>query len=182
MRERRTRLNKATDAVNAGDFDEAKRLVSEVVYGVSAGKYTDPGMAGSLLYHMAMVTKMGAETRFLLQEFQADDLHNEGQTLRFYSDFTSDVTELLKAVLEVNVKPNVIDTTALGTDRKIALFLDLAEKTRKTLQNLENKTPISSDNLETLFREWGTLVVEMRLRQEYETIKGLLISSELVNT
>jgi radical SAM protein with 4Fe4S-binding SPASM domain len=182
MRERRTRLNKATDAVNAGDFDEAKRLVSEVVYGVSAGKYTDPGMAGSLLYHMAMVTKMAAETRFLLQEFQADDLHNEGQTLRFYSDFTSDVTELLKAVLEVNFKPNVIDTTALGTDRKIALFLDLAEKTRKTLQNLENKTPISSDNLETLFREWGTLVVEMRLRQEYETIKGLLISSELAKT
>jgi len=184
MRERRTRLNKAIGAVKTGDFDEAKRLVSEVVYGVTAGKYTDPGMAGSLLYHMAMVTKMAAETRFLLKEFQADadDLHNEGQTLWFYSDFTSDVTELLKAVLEVNVKPNMIDTTALATDMKIALFLDLAEKTKKTLRHLENKTPFSSENLETLFREWGTLVVEMRLRQEYETIKGLLISSELAKT
>jgi len=157
-------------------------LVSEVVYGVSAGKYTDPGMAGSLLYHMAMVTKMATETRFLLQEFQAEDLFNEGQTLRFYGDFTSDVTELLTAVLEVNVKPNVIDTAALGTDRKIALFLDLAEKTKKLLRNLENKTPVSSENLETLFREWGTLVVEMRLRQEYETIKGLLISSKIAKT
>ena len=101
-------MDKASAAVNAGDFDKAKLLVSEVVYGVSAGKHTDPGMAGSLLYHMAMVTKMAAETRFLLQEFQAETPRIDGQVRRFYGDFASDVIELSKTVLEVNVKPNAI--------------------------------------------------------------------------
>ena len=32
------------------------------------GKQADPGMAGSLLYHMAMVTKMESETQVLLDE------------------------------------------------------------------------------------------------------------------
>lgn len=175
-------MDKASAAVNAGAFDKAKLLVSEVVYGVSAGKHTDPGMAGSLLYHMAMVTKMAAETRFLLQEFQAEEPRIDGQVRRFYGDFASDVIELSKTVLEVNVKPNAMDTEALGTNEKISLFLDLAAKTKKTLSRLENKAPVPCESLESLFQEWGTLVVEMRLRQEYETIKGLLITSELAKT
>ena len=32
------------------------------------GKQADPGMAGSLLYHMAMVSKMESETQVLLNE------------------------------------------------------------------------------------------------------------------
>jgi radical SAM protein with 4Fe4S-binding SPASM domain len=175
-------MDKAYASVNDGDFDVAKRLVSEVVYGVSAGKLTDPGMAGSLLYHMAMVTKMAAETRVLLQEFQADAPCIDGQMQLFYGDFVSDVIELSKDVLEINVKPTTMDPIALGTNEKIALFNGLSEKTTKTLNKLENKSPVSNESLERLFREWGARVVEMRLRQEYETIKGLLTTSELAKT
>ena len=70
----------------------------------------------------------------------------------------------------------------MGTNEKIALFIDLAEKTKKTLSKLENKTLVSGESLESLFQEWGARVVEMRLRQEYETIKGLLTTSELAKT
>ena len=72
LRERREKLNQALTAIAHEDFDWTKRLFSEVFYGVSAGKHTDPGMAGSLLYHMAMVTKMETETRVLLEELRAD--------------------------------------------------------------------------------------------------------------
>ncbi|HJW65364.1 MAG TPA: radical SAM protein [Candidatus Bathyarchaeia archaeon] len=175
-------MNKASAASDAGDFDETKRLVSEVVYGVSAGNQTDPGMAGSLLYHMAMVTKMAAETRFLLQEFQAEEPQIYGQVERFYGDFVSDVIELSNPVLENTFKPNAVDAETLGTDEKIALFLELAAKTKKTLSKLENKTVVTSENIESLFQEWGAHVIEMRLRQEYETIKGLLTTTELAKT
>ena len=36
------------------------------------GKQADPGMAGSLLYHMAMVTKMESETQVLLDELNVE--------------------------------------------------------------------------------------------------------------
>ena len=153
-----------------------------MVYGVSAGNQTDPGMAGSLLYHMAMVTKMAAETRFLLQEFQTEAPCNDGQVKRFYRDFVSDVNELSKPVLEVNFEPNTVSAEALDTDQKIALFLDLAAKTKKTLSNLESESSVSRKNLYNLFREWSMRVIQMRLWQEYETIRGLLTTSELAKT
>jgi len=160
----------------------AKRLLSDIVYGVSAGKHTDPGMAGSLLYHMAMVTKMAAETRFLLQEFPAIAPRIDEQVWLFYDDFASDVIELSKPLLTVNVNPEPIETEALGTNEKIALFTELAKKTKETESQLTDKTPDSLANLEALFQEWTTRVIEMRLRQEYETIKGLLTTSELAKT
>ena len=65
---RKQKLNQAQAAIKQGDYDCAKRLVSEIFSGVF-GKQVDPGMAGSLLYHMAMVTKMEAETSVLLDQF-----------------------------------------------------------------------------------------------------------------
>ena len=62
-------LNNALAAIEDEDFDLAKRLSSEIFSGVN-GKLADPGMSGSLLYHMAMVTKMEAETSVLLNELQ----------------------------------------------------------------------------------------------------------------
>jgi len=115
-------MDKASAAVNAGDFDKAKLLVSEVVYGVSAGKHADPGMAGSLLYHMAMVTKMAAETRFLLQEFPTNPPLVDERVWQFYDDFASDVHELSKATLAANVNSKKILTEALGTTEKITMF------------------------------------------------------------
>jgi hypothetical protein len=118
LRERRAKMYKASAAIKAGDFEGAKRLLSEVVYGVSAGKHADPGMAGSLLYHMAMVTKMAVETRFLLQEFTTNAPHIDVQVWRFYSDFASDVRELSKELLTANVNPKTIVTEPLGVNKK----------------------------------------------------------------
>ena len=131
---------------------------------------------------MAMVTKMAAETRFLLQEFQTVVPNMDEQVWRFYDDFSSDVNELSNAVLKINVSPKTIVTAPLGTNEKIALFRELAQETKKTLNKLENKTSVTSENIQSLFNEWGAHVVEMRLRQEYETIKGLLTTSELAKT
>jgi radical SAM protein with 4Fe4S-binding SPASM domain len=175
-------MDKASAAVNAGDFDKAKLLVSEVVYGVSAGKHADPGMAGSLLYHMAMVTKMAAETRFLLQEFPTNPPRVDEQATRFYDDFASDVCELSKNTLAANVTSKIILAEALGTAEKISMFTELANETKRVMSQLESKIPVSSQRLEDLFMAWGARVVEMRLRQEYETIKGLLMTSELAET
>ncbi len=36
------------------------------------GKQADPGMAGSLLYHMAMVSKMESETQVLLDALNVE--------------------------------------------------------------------------------------------------------------
>ena len=74
---------------------------------MSAGKNTDPGMAGSLLYHMAMVTKMEAETRFLLQEFP-ETAQPSSEKIAAVSTQTSLPTlrELSKSMLTVNVNPN----------------------------------------------------------------------------
>ena len=153
-----------------------------MVYGISAGGDTDPGMAGSLLYHMAMVTKMAAETHFLLQEFQIEVPNLDDQVWRFYDDFSSDVSELSNAVLEIDATPKTIVTAPLGTNEKIALFRELAQKTKKTLNKLENKTAVAPESIQSLFHEWGARVIEMRLRQEYETIRGLLVTSELAKT
>ena len=150
-----------------------------MVYGYPAGRNTDPGMAGSLLYHMAMVTKMAAEARYLLQDLKVKKPSVDVQLWRFYGDFASDVAELVEPILSEGVNPKKILTKSLGTKEKLAIFLNLAEKTKKTLDELETKIAVSTKVVENLFQEWGTRVVEMRLRQEYETIQSLLVTSEL---
>ena len=136
-------------------------------------------MAGSLLYHMAMVTKMAAEARYLLQDLKVKKPSVDVQLWRFYGDFASDVAELVEPILSEGVNPKKILTKSLGTKEKLAIFLNLAEKTKKTLDELETKIAVSTKVVENLFQEWGTRVVEMRLRQEYETIQSLLVTSEL---
>jgi hypothetical protein len=69
LRERKRKLDSASALIQTGDFKVAKSLFSEIFLGV-AGKQADPGMAGSLLYHMAMVPKMETETRLLLEELK----------------------------------------------------------------------------------------------------------------
>ena len=182
LRVRHGKMDKASTAINAGEFKTAKQLLSEVVYGASAGKDTDPGMAGSLLYHMAMVTKMATETRFLLQELEAEMPAINTQLLRFYDDFVSDVTELTGDMFGAGVNPKNSISNSLRKDEKISLFLDLTCKTAQLLSKLENKSAVSKESIEGIFQKWGVRVAEMRLRQEYETIKGLLVSSELANT
>jgi radical SAM protein with 4Fe4S-binding SPASM domain len=165
--------------VKAGNYEKAKRLAFEVVYGVSEGKNTDPGMAGSLLYHMAMVTKMEAETRFLKQEFPDTAACVEEPVQRFVGDFVSDARVLCQGLLIDGASQKDIETTSFGASEKIALFSRLADKTRKVNEKLADSGFGSLETLEDLYRDWATNVVEVRLRQEYETVKGLLTTAEL---
>jgi hypothetical protein len=65
--ERRTKLNQLLTNIKSEDFAGVNQLFQEIFFGFS-GMQAEPGMAGSLLYHMAMVTKMETETRFLIEE------------------------------------------------------------------------------------------------------------------
>lgn len=49
LRERRNKLDKTMAAISEKKFGEANRLFSEVFYGVTSGRNSDLGMAGSLL-------------------------------------------------------------------------------------------------------------------------------------
>jgi radical SAM protein with 4Fe4S-binding SPASM domain len=183
LRERREKLNQTLTAIAHENFDGAKRLFSEVFYGVSTGKRADPGMAGSLLYHMAMVTKMETETRFLIEELRVDMPDIAEQLWRFYGDFASDAHELTKTIAQLKVNPQEAVTKAsLSTDEKIGMFTNLTERTKALERMLSAKNPEAIEHLEGLFRDWSRHIVGMRLRQEYETIKGFLITAELAKT
>jgi AdoMet-dependent heme synthase len=160
---------------------KAKSLSQEVFYGIS-GKQAEPGMAGSLLYHMAMVTKMETETRVLLEELadQAPDI-SEGLN-RFYGDFASDAEELTNAIPLTVSAPEVLSQPSLSTDEKINLFMNLDKKTSKTLALLKNADSEVGVVIEKLFQEWANSVAKMRFRQEYHTIKGLLTLAQLAKT
>src|SRR4030042_646565 len=148
LRERREKLDQAFTAIAHEDFDGAKRLFSEVFHGVSAGKRADAGMAGSLLYHMAMVTKMGSETRFLLEELGADMPDVAENLLRFYGDFASDAHELTKTTMPLLVNPRGVATKAsLGTDEKIRVFSKLTERTKAPQRVLSAKNPAAVAHL-----------------------------------
>ena len=183
LRERREKLNQASTAIAKEDYKGAKRLFSEVFHGISAGKRTDPGMTGSLLYHMAMVTKMETETRFLLEQASEDMPDIAEQAWRFYSDFASDVRELMETIAPLKVNPREVATKAsLNTNEKIAVFTKLTDKTKVAERLLDAQNPDAIKQLEGLFNDWAQHIVEMRLRQEYETVKGFLLTAELAKT
>lgn len=179
LKERKRKINKASKAVTFGDFETAKRMAYEVFHG-STGKNSDPGMEGSLLYHMAMVAKMGAESRVVLEELKVDAPSVDKALWRFYSDFFRDAMELLYEIIPMTTElADVISKPTLGVDEKILLFGRLCEETEKVEDMLNRRKPGAGDNLQSLFRVWTENVVEMRLRQEYETIKGFLVMESL---
>ena len=179
LKERKTKLDIASEAVASGDFETAKRLVDEVFHGAS-GRNGDAGMEGSLLYHMAMISKMSAESRVVLEELEVDAPSVEKALWRFYSDFVSDTKELMNDIVPIddNVAMSV-KKPALDVEEKINLFRRLSEETKKVEVLLGRKDSGVKDALQSLFREWAWHVVEARLRQEYETIKGFLIVEQL---
>ncbi|MCW4033969.1 MAG: radical SAM protein, partial [Candidatus Bathyarchaeota archaeon] len=179
LKERKTKLDKTLHAISSGDFNTAKKYATEIFYG-AMGKTVDPGMEGSLLYHMAMVTKMSSEYGVILEELQVGAPDVDDLLLMFYDDFVSDAKELLRDVEPV--KDSVISgfkKPSLEVEEKIQMFRALAEKTKKVLQLIETQDQASAQELQSLFGDWFDYVVEMRLRQEYETIKGLLIIEQL---
>jgi len=179
LMERKRRVDKASEAITSGDFEKAKSLVSEVFHG-SSGRNSDPGMEGSLLYHMAMISKMAAESKLVLEELKVDAPSVDRVLWSFYSDFVSDAKKLLDKIvpLEENLV-TAVKKPELGVDEKISLFRRLVEETKKVEEMLDTKDASAKDSLHGLFCEWAKHVVEMRLRQEYETIKGFLIMEQL---
>jgi radical SAM protein with 4Fe4S-binding SPASM domain len=179
LKERKRKIDKAIESIAVRDFEAAKNLVDEVFHG-SSGRKSDAGMEGSLLYHMAMISKMSAESRVVLEELKVDAPSVDGVVWRFYSDFISDVKELLGDIspLEDSVVM-AVKKSALRVEEKICLFRRLSEETKKVEQMLDIKNSGVGDRLQSVFLEWTKHVVEMRLRQEYETIKGFLIVQKL---
>ena len=179
---RKEKLNQVQTAIKQGNYDFAKKIVSEIFSGFF-GKQADPGMAGSLLYHMAMVTKMEAETRVLLDELQLSLPDISLKLCEIYTDFEFDSKELTKEItpFSLNFK-EISESNYPGTKEKITLFSNLT-KEKKALENLLNtKDAKASAALEQLFRQWTNEIIRMRLTQEYETIKGLLVTEYLAKT
>jgi AdoMet-dependent heme synthase len=182
LTERKVKLNQAEYAIEKQDFETAKKVTAQIFNGVM-GKQSDPGMAGSLLYHMAMVSKMESETQVLLEELQVK-IPNITSTLnKIYSEFYADAKELTKDVMHLNYEVDTIGKTKhLNSEEKVALFTNLKQSQKQVEAQLANKDVKAAQALEKLFDDWAQQVVLMRFIQEYETIKGLLVLSKLVKT
>jgi hypothetical protein len=180
LTERKAKLDQALCAIEMQDFDSAKKLSNQIFTGVM-GKQGDPGMAGSLLYHMAMVTKMESETQVLLDELNVKVPNVSTGLNKIYGEFYADAKELTKGVMQLSYDSDVIAKTKhLSSEEKIALFTKLKQTQKNVETQLTNKDPKAAQALEKLFDDWAQQVVLMRFIQEYETIKGLLVLSELV--
>jgi radical SAM protein with 4Fe4S-binding SPASM domain len=102
---------------------------------------------------------------------------------QFYNEFVSHAAELTKLAVPLNIDAQKIaETPRLETNEKINLFLNLNKKTRAVADMINSKNPAVPSAVETLFNEWASKVAEMRFLQEYQTIKGLLMLSELAKT
>ena len=114
---RQQKLNQALTAIEEGNFDSAKRLSSEIFSGVN-GRQADPGMAGSLLYHMAMVTKMESETQVLLKELQVKLPDVSLKLGNIYSDFQADAKELTKEITPFTLSVQEIESIGKSQQRR----------------------------------------------------------------
>ncbi len=183
LNQRRKKLEQIFLALRNKDYSGSKRLFQEIFYGVASGKNAEPGMAGSLLYHMAMVSKMETETRVLLQELEVEMPDTNSQLQKFYGDFVFDASTILDEHLLLNLgNMAAISGPSPSSTEKIALFTNLNQKTRIVSDMLKSQNIEVEDALESLFSEWSNCVAQMRLRQEYQTIKGLLTLSSLAQT
>jgi radical SAM protein with 4Fe4S-binding SPASM domain len=178
---RKQKLSEALTAVEKQDFDLAKRLLNQIFIGVPNGKQADPGMAGSLLYHMAMVTKMESETQVLLKELKVKLPDVSAQLNKIYDDFESDAKELTKEVVPMNFK-GIATSARLGTEEKINLFTKLKHENKEVEALINSKNLKTGKAFEKLFEAWAEQIVRMRLIQEYETINGMLVTAELSKT
>jgi radical SAM protein with 4Fe4S-binding SPASM domain len=182
LRQRQEKLSLLLNSINHQDFSKASGLFKEIFFGVPRGNAAEPGMAGSLLYHMAMVTKMEAETRILLEELDLEAPEVSAQMWRFYEDFTSDASELTASVpLDLDTRKFALTPNPTNAE-KTALFLGLNKKTQQVAKMIANQSPHAAEAAKNIFSEWATSVAEMRFRQEFQTIKGLLTLSELAKT
>jgi AdoMet-dependent heme synthase len=179
---RQEKLNQAEAALEKGDFDLAKKLLNQIVFG-AYGREVDPGMVGSLLYHMAMVTKMESETRVILEALNVECPDISEVLGKIYSDFEADSKEFLKGNNFHRIKKKETATAKrLSSPEKITIVNRLKAETKKTEKLLSSKDPKATQAMKKLFVHWAENVIQMRLVQEYETIKGLLVTDALSKT
>ncbi|MDR0797553.1 MAG: radical SAM protein [Nitrososphaerota archaeon] len=181
LTERKNKLNQVQMAIDTRDYSLAKQLTNQIFYG-KMGKQADPGMAGSLLYHMAMVTKMESETALLLKELNISQPDVQKNIDHFFGLFEDDVRTLLTGVIYFKIKHSFFVVDRLNSDQKVVLFLELTKKYKLLEKQLETKECAARVVIEDLFYEWANLIIQMRLIQEYETIRGLLVLDVLVKT
>ena len=179
LKKRKNKIDNALEAVSLGDFETAKKLVEEVFHG-SSDKTGDAGMDGSLLYHMAMITKMSAESKIILEELKIDPPSVKRELLEIYGDFVSDAKKLLENIIVLD--NNFVEEskkTNFSIEKRIDLFKRLNEETKKIEYMLIKNNPDVKNELQNLFQTWTKYIVKMRLGQEYETIRGFLIIEQL---
>ncbi|MHA1632282.1 MAG: radical SAM protein [Candidatus Freyarchaeota archaeon] len=174
--ERRRKFNQAIGALSSGNFEAARKLIHEVFYGDRSRKNADPGMLGSLAYHMAMVTKMAAESEIIQKALKVEVKSTEGLIEEFYREFLYDVMNLLEEKMPELPAAFMVSPPekALTKEEKIATAEALLKKLTHVEKLLNGGDAGAAKQLEGLFEEWSIKIVEMRLRQEYETIKGYL--------
>jgi radical SAM protein with 4Fe4S-binding SPASM domain len=177
--ERKHKLDQAFIAIDEGKYETAKQLLNQIFYGVM-GKQADPGMAGSLLYHMAMVSKMESETTILLKTLNILQPDVQINIERFYGLFEEDAHTLLNGVIVFKMGAPSVATERLSSEQKVVLFSELSKKYEALDDQLLTQDSTVCLAFENLFNEWANLVIKMRLIQEYETIKGVLTLDVLV--
>jgi len=175
---RHQKLNQTLTAIKEYNFDLAQKLFSEIFNGIN-GKQADPGMTGSLLYHMAMVTKMESETRMLINELHVHPPDVLTNLRKIYDDFAYDARSLTKEIMPFNFDFQQISTHQLGTAGKISLITSLKKKNEVIENLLKKKSTKAYTPLKRVFCNWTEQIIRTRLIQEYETIKGLLFTVEL---
>ena len=120
------------------------------------GKQADPGMAGSLLYHMAMVSKMESETQVILKELSVELPNVSAQLSNIYCDFETDAKELIQEVAPLPLSYQEIAKSArLETEQKIRLFNKLKQVSTEVEALLTSKNPKAAEKMEKVFGEWG---------------------------
>jgi radical SAM protein with 4Fe4S-binding SPASM domain len=183
LHSRRQKLSEAITAIERQDFDMAKQLFNQILNGSLEGEQPDPGMTGSLLYHMAMITKMESETKVLLKQLNEEIPNIFAQLRKIYRDFEVDAKELTKdLVFQCLNFQEIPKSPRLGTEEKISLFNKLRQDGKKVENMLSLKNPKTGKAFDKLFRDWAEQIIRMRLIQEYETIKGLLVLDSLAKT
>jgi chorismate mutase/prephenate dehydratase len=146
--ERHEKINQAVEAAEKGDFDSAKKLLSQIVNGAYS-KQVDPGMMGSLLYHMAMVTKMESETRVILKELKIPQPNISLLLNKLYGEFEADAKELLKdTIFVIFGAEEIAKSKRLTSPEKIVLVTNLKAETKKVEAMLTSKDPKAAGAME----------------------------------
>ena len=176
---RQQKLNQILKVIEEKNFDLAQKLFAQIITGVSSGAQADPGMAGSLLYHMAMITKMQSESQILLDCLQVGVPEVTVKLREIYNDFEADAKKLTEQIAPLHFGFQEIIHSHLSSNEKIALFKRLSYESKEAQALLANRNSEATAELKKVFVDWTQQIVRMRLVQEYETIRGALVLSEL---